>query len=295
MSTPTGRGDATRHSSSGHHRRLIRSELDLLGLGITSLLADAPCHYSPLVLVGSPATTLSVLQDIHQHWRRLHTDGSGNGIRSLFLDVERLARDLDAADSDELDSVHRRWTAADLVLIDGITQLTSDRQLSALPHLLDRIIEAGNRLICSLAQEPGCRCDLPEQIMSRLNAGLVVTVRDASCLPTPSEAAPGTPQPTIRRILSATARHYGLVPADLVGTSRRRTLVLARGMAMHLCRQLCGESLAGIGRRFGDRDHTTVMHAIRVTQQRIERDAGIADDCEAILVALGTSAARHRS
>ena len=295
MLTSTSHGDTSGHTPSGHHRRMVRTELDLLGLGITSLLADEPCHYSPLVLVGSPVATSAVLQDIHHHWQRLHNERVAKGVRSLFIDPQRLARDLESAAGDGLDSVHRRWVSAALVLIDGIEQLSSQGQLTALPHLLDRVSESGSRLICSLSQEPGSRGDLTAAITSRLGEGLVVTVRDATGLPAPAEPAAGTPQPTLRRILSATARHYGLMPVDLVGSSRRRTIALARGIAMHLARQLCGESLAGIGRRFNGRDHTTVLHAIRVTQERIERDQVIADDFEAILRALGNRAARHPS
>lgn len=290
MRSLTGRGDAT-----GRSRRLVRSELDLLSLGITSLLADDPCHYSPLVLTGAAAATTGLLQDIQQHWQRLQHDRPGNGQRSLLIDPDRLAHDLDAAAGDELDSVHRRWIAAGLVLIDGIAQLSAEHHFDALPHLLDRINEAGSRVVCSLPHEPQRRGDLPEPVASRLRAGLVITVRDVTVRSVTVDAAAGNLQPTIRRILSATARHYGLVPDDLVGSSRRRTVAVARGIAMHLARELCGESLAAIGRRFSGRDHTTVMHAIRVTQERIEGDPGLAQDCDAILAALGPRPTRHRT
>lgn len=290
MPTPTERGDAP-----GHSRRLVRSELDLLGLGITSLLADDPCHYSPLVLVGTPAATAAVLHDIHQHWQRLQQERPGAASRTLFLDPDRLARDLEAAVGDGLDSVHRRWIAADLVVLDGIGQLAAAAPLAVLAHLLDRLSDAGRRVVCSLTQEPQAFGDLPEAVASRLGAGLVVTVRDTAAVAPPVDTAQGTPQPTIRRILTATSRHFGLVPDDLIGTSRRRTIAVARGIAMHLARQLCGESLAGIGRRFSGRDHTTVMHAIRVTQERIERDPRVAEDFEAIVASLGKRKGRQRS
>lgn len=274
-------------SGTQKHRRGVRSELDLLGLGITGLLADSPCHYSPLVLVGSPAATSAVLRDIHEHWHGQHADAGGGRSKVLFIDRDRLRRDLEAAAGDGLDGVHRKWTAAELVVIEGIAELTSPQQLATLPHLLDRIDEAGSRIVCSLTQEHGKRCELPAAITSRLEAGLMVTVRDPAGLPTPVEPTQPGPRPTARRILSATARHYDLSTDDLIGSSRRKTVALARGMAMHLTRLLCGESLAVIGRRFSGRDHTTVLHAIRVTQQRIERDAGIASDLEAILSSLG--------
>lgn len=287
---PTRNDHADEHDGeepNPDHRRLVRSELDLLGVGITSLLADEPCHYSPLVLVGSPAATSAVLQDIHRHWNDLKSDTSAGKRRILYIDAARLKRELDDASGDALDSVHRRWTTADLVVIDGITQLSAEHHLAVLPHLLDRIDEAGSRLVCSLAQEHGKRTELPEAITSRLGEGLTVTVRSPEGIPTPAEPAVAHPQPTIRRIISATARHFGLQNDDVTGSSRRRTVALARGIAMHLSRQLCGGSLAAIGRRFSDRDHTTVMHAIRVTQERVQRDPAMADDVDAILLSLG--------
>ncbi|NNF11301.1 MAG: chromosomal replication initiator protein DnaA [Acidimicrobiia bacterium] len=63
-------------------------------------------------------------------------------------------------------------------------------------------------------------------------------------------------------IISATAAACGLSPADLIGPSRRQPLVRARQTAMYLCRELTDLSLPKIGRAFGGRDHTTVMHAL---------------------------------
>ena len=273
---------------------MVRTELDLLGLGITGLLADEPCHYSPLVLLGSREATSAVLRDIEHHWRQTHRHAARGHAEVLFLDHERLVRDLDAAAGEHLDDVHRRWTSAELVLIEGIRQLSAPRQFDTLPHLLDRITEAGKRLVCSLAQEPGSHRELPEAITSRLGSGLMVTVRHGMNLTDPDETVPGSPRPSARRILSATARHYGLTTDDIVGPSRRRTVALARGLAMHLCRQLCGESLASIGRRFSGRDHTTVLHALRVTQERVESDPAVTQSLATILVSLGLSPPSRR-
>ena len=272
---------------------MVRTELDLLGLGITGLLADEPCHYSPLVLLGSREATSAVLRDIERHWRETHRPAAKGHATVLFLDHARLVRDLEEAAGEQLDDVHGRWTSAELVLIDGIGELSAPRQFDTLPHLLDRITEAGKRLVCSLAQDPRSPRELPEAITSRLGSGLMVTVRHG--MPTvPDETIPGSPKPSARRILSATARHFGLTADDLVGPSRRRTVALARGLAMHLCRQLCGESLASIGRRFSGRDHTTVLHALRVTQERVKSDPVVAQSLTTILVTLGMAPPTRR-
>lgn len=59
----------------------------------------------------------------------------------------------------------------------------------------------------------------------------------------------------------AVARQSGLSLAELRGKSRRQAIADARGLAMYLARQLCGASYAQIGKHFGHRDHTTVLHA----------------------------------
>ena len=63
--------------------------------------------------------------------------------------------------------------------------------------------------------------------------------------------------------MAVTADYFAVSVDDLVGPSRSRALVHARQMAMYLCRELTDLSLPKIGEKFGNRDHTTVMHADR--------------------------------
>jgi chromosomal replication initiator protein len=72
-----------------------------------------------------------------------------------------------------------------------------------------------------------------------------------------------TPRPvTPKIILEATAEMFGLSVDELRGKSRSRPLVTARQIAMYVLRELTDFSYPAIGREFGDRDHTTVMHAV---------------------------------
>jgi chromosomal replication initiator protein len=70
-------------------------------------------------------------------------------------------------------------------------------------------------------------------------------------------------QITAAIIMAQTAQYFSLSVDDLCGTSRSRVLVTARQIAMYLCRELTDLSLPKIGQQFGNRDHTTVMHADR--------------------------------
>ncbi len=83
-------------------------------------------------------------------------------------------------------------------------------------------------------------------------------------------------------IIGATAAACGLSPTDLVGPSRRQPLVRARQTAMYLCRELTDLSLPKIGRAFGGRDHTTVMHALDRVKSLMIKDKATFDQVTAL-------------
>ncbi len=83
-------------------------------------------------------------------------------------------------------------------------------------------------------------------------------------------AASAPRQVTAKQILQATAEAFDLSVEEICGPSRRRPLVAARQMAMYLFRELTDYSFPAIAREFGDRDHTTVMHA----QKKVARMMG---------------------
>jgi chromosomal replication initiator protein len=60
--------------------------------------------------------------------------------------------------------------------------------------------------------------------------------------------------------------------ADLKSKRRTKTVVFPRQVAMYLCRTLTNSSFPEIGRQFGGKDHSTVIHAVRLITEQIERD-----------------------
>lgn len=70
-----------------------------------------------------------------------------------------------------------------------------------------------------------------------------------------------TPEVSVSVIMEVIGNFYGFTIEELTGTSRNQQLVTARQMAMALCNELTSLSLPKIGKAFGNRDHTTVMHA----------------------------------
>ena len=81
----------------------------------------------------------------------------------------------------------------------------------------------------------------------------------------------------IQRVVS---RHFNVSKSDLLSSRRTRTIVRPRQIAMYLSKAMTPRSLPEIGRRFGGRDHTTVLHAVRKIEGLIGGDRGLADEVE---------------
>ena len=92
---------------------------------------------------------------------------------------------------------------------------------------------------------------------------------------------------TVDDIQKAAAEHFGLKQADLLSERRTRAVARPRQAAMWLAKQLTARSLPDIGRRFGGRDHTTVLHAVRRIDELRAGDPQLARDLEALLRKLG--------
>ena len=84
----------------------------------------------------------------------------------------------------------------------------------------------------------------------------------------------------IEDILRIVSRHYGVSKGDLLSQRRHRAVVWPRQVGMYLAKHLTARSLPEIGRRFGDRDHTTVLHAIRKIEGQMTADARLRDELD---------------
>ena len=91
---------------------------------------------------------------------------------------------------------------------------------------------------------------------------------------------------TVEEIQRKVSDHYNIRLSDMIGPKRLRSYARPRQMAMYLCKQLTSRSLPEIGRRFGGRDHTTVMHGVRRIEELKQQDVQIAEDLELLRRAL---------
>ena len=91
---------------------------------------------------------------------------------------------------------------------------------------------------------------------------------------------------TVEEIQRRVAEHFNIRLSDMIGPKRVRSFARPRQVAMYLCKQLTTRSLPEIGRRFGGRDHTTVMHGVRKIEELKAKDHQMAEDLELLRRAL---------
>src|SRR6202140_898036 len=113
-----------------------------------------------------------------------------------------------------------------------------------------------------------------------------------------------TPDPKkvkIEDIQKLVASHFNVSRADILSARRTASVVRPRQIAMYLSRLLTPRSLPEIGRRFGGRDHTTVLHAVRKIEALVAKDVALSEEVESLKRQLQEGAvlvptrSRHRS
>jgi len=126
-----------------------------------------------------------------------------------------------------------------------------------------------------------------EGAITRLHAAYQLTGEPATC-----DAAETTIGDLIRSkepkrvkiddILRIVAKHYGVQRGDLLSSRRNQSIVRPRQIGMYLAKTLTSRSLPEIGRRFGGRDHTTVLHAIRKIESLKQQDGVLKEEIESL-------------
>ena len=89
------------------------------------------------------------------------------------------------------------------------------------------------------------------------------------------------PRLTVKHIQEVVARHYDISHMHMVGDSKEARHAHPRQLAMYLARELLGRSTPDIGRLFGGRDHTTVLHALKAVSKRAKKFPDMVETIEA--------------
>ncbi len=149
-------------------------------------------------------------------------------------------------------------------------------QGEAAPEVLAQLVD---RTPGSMRELEGAVNTLAAAAGSRLSS---LSVDEASTLL--GAALRGGPERriTVDEIQKTVADHFNLKQADLLSERRTRSVARPRQMAMYLCKQHTTRSYPDIGRRFGGRDHTTVLHGVRKIEELMAQDDQIARDVEAL-------------
>jgi chromosomal replication initiator protein len=84
------------------------------------------------------------------------------------------------------------------------------------------------------------------------------------------------PKFTIKYIITMVAAHFDLEYIEIISERRTQRVVLPRQIAMWISYKNTTRSLPEIGRKFGDRDHTTILHAVRKIEKMIETNPNFA-------------------
>ncbi|KAK0360699.1 hypothetical protein LTR94_026278, partial [Friedmanniomyces endolithicus] len=145
-------------------------------------------------------------------------------------------------------------------------------QGEAAPEVLAQLVD---RTPGSMRELEGAVNTLAAAAGGRLSA---VSVDEASALL--GMAMRGGPERriTVDEIQKTVAEHFNLKQADLLSERRTRSVARPRQIAMYLCKQHTTRSYPDIGRRFGGRDHTTVLHGVRKIEELMPQDDQIARD-----------------
>ncbi len=211
-------------------------------------------------------------EEFFHTFNALHESGS-----QLVLTSDRLPRDLDALE----ERMRERFEAglvADIGAPDRAVRLAVLRKrvqhdgialadAAALDVIADRVTDNVRALEGALI-----RVVAFHSLTGRpLDAALAAEVLDGLYPPARGRVARAV-APTIDLIQQLTCEAFGVTLDELVSQGRTARVSWPRQVAMYLCREHTDQSLPAIGRRFGGRNHTTVMHACRQTSKRLASD-----------------------
>jgi chromosomal replication initiation ATPase DnaA len=192
-----------------------------------------------------------------------------------------------------------------MVVINRMDRITKNEQDQFMARqYIDLLLTHSSLVLVTLPNHPST-LDLYPSLASRLSAGFLLHIPNESSSTQQRkrekktakrlQTRPGhehdtkTPQmfdakatDTVNRIIFAVARHFSVTEKDIRHGSQRRCHVRPRGLAIYCIREMTDLSSHDIGRFFGGRDHSTVLHSLKVTTKILQQDHGIKADLRAI-------------
>ena len=242
----------------------------------------------------------------------------GSGRRVIYLTADRFMYGFVAAlKAQTALAFKERLRGIDLLIIDDVQFLQGKSIQQEFCHTINALIDAGRQIVIAADRAPSDLESLDERVRSRLAGGLAVEIGGldealraqiieariaAARQHQPSfEVSPAVIAYVARSITTngrdlvrsreprkvkiediqkLVATHFNVSRADILSSRRSASVVKPRQIAMYLSKVLTLRSLPEIGRRFGGRDHTTVLHAVRKIETAVQADTTLRDDVE---------------
>ena len=240
----------------------------------------------------------------------------------VYLSAEKfMYQFIRALRSQDAMAFKRQFRSVDVLMIDDI-QFITDKESTQEEffHTFNALVDAGKQIIIAGDRAPTDLEGLDERLKSRLGWGLVADIRPSTFelrldvvslksklmgLDLPQDVSvflAGKITSNMRELegaLNRLAVHSDMtgnaltlettqdILCDVLRSYERRITIdeivaRPRQVAMYLCKKLTPRSLPEIGRKFGGRDHTTVMHAVRKVEELIEGDTSFADEVNTV-------------
>ncbi len=167
-----------------------------------------------------------------------------------------------------------------LGIVERKLEMLARRQMVELPAKPEVVQFLADRVPGSIRELEGALNTLVAGAGSRLSR---LSIDEAQSLLHPNLRGGPERRITVDEIQKTTADHFSLKQADLLCERRTRAVARPRQIAMYLCKQLTTRSYPDIGRRFGGRDHTTVLHAVKKVVELMGQDEQIARDVDTLM------------
>lgn len=134
---------------------------------------------------------------------------------------------------------------------------------------LSQVLAEQRELIADIQKE----ADIPEVVGEWISRQRAITAELKASVQEAEHA-----RPTVAKIQARTADYFAVNRDDMLSARRTANVVHPRQVAYFLCKAMTLRSLPDIGRKFGGRDHTTVLHGIRKIERLIRKDWQVAYD-----------------
>ena len=215
------------------------------------------------------------------------------GRKVMYLSAEKfMYRFVRALRFRDTMSFKEQFRSVDVLMIDDV-QFISGKESTQdeFFHTFNALVEGGRQVIVSadkflefLAHRIASNVRELEGALNRIVAhamliGREITIESAADLLSDLLRA-SSRQISIDAIQNRVASHYGVRVAEMFSPRRARNIARPRQVAMFLAKNLTSLSYPEIGRQFGGRDHTTVMHAVRTIEGLVNSDQAVAEDVQ---------------